>query len=176
MFKRALLCSVLLFISTGVMAADGEADAAAGVWQTASGGYVQLYESNGEWIGKIVGSRSGEARYDENNPDEDKRGRRLLGVKVLKGLEYAGNGEYEGGEIYDPNNGKSYKAKGVLKDPDTLDVRGYIGISLIGKSQTWTRVDPDSPNVHQELLEDGGKAHTADAPADADGEHNAEQP
>jgi len=163
MLKRALLCSTLLLASTGVLAADAKADAAAGVWQTATGGYVQVYEANGEWAGKIVGSKSGKARYDKENPDESKRDRRLLGVNVLEGLEYAGDGEYEGGTIYDPNNGKTYKAKATLEGPDTLKARGYIGISLIGKTQTWTRVDPSNENVHQDLLENTGNAQAAES-------------
>lgn len=152
MFKSALLASALLLGAGTAMAAEKQASDVEGVWQTASGGYVELYEEGGTYKGTIVGSKSGEARYDKNNPDESKQGRRLLGVTVLDGLQYAGNGEFEGGSIYDPNNGKTYKARAEQAGPDTLDVRGYIGISLIGKSQTWNRVEPSTENVHQDLL------------------------
>lgn len=155
MIKQTLLAAALLLGSSVALAAEHQEQDAAGVWQTASGGYVQLYKTDdGTWAGKIVGSESGKARYDEKNPDESKKGRRLLGVTVLKGLTYAGDGEYEGGTIYDPNNGKTYKAKATQTGPDTLDARGYIGISLIGKSQTWHRIDPNAENVHQDLLEE----------------------
>jgi len=53
-----------------------------------------------------------------------------------------GDGEWSGGTIYDPNNGKTYSCKLKLTGPDTLKVRGYIGISLIGRSETWKR-QPD---------------------------------
>lgn len=152
MLKRALLCTALLFTASTAFAADQKAEDAAGVWQTASGGYVQVYQDGDSWKGTIVGSKDGQARYDENNPDESKRERRLLGVTVLDGLQYAGDGEFESGTIYDPNNGKTYKAKAEIKGPDTMDVRGYIGISLIGKSQTWNRIDPGAEHVHQDLL------------------------
>ncbi|GAB3672625.1 DUF2147 domain-containing protein [Salinisphaera aquimarina] len=153
MLKRALLCTALLATAGMAFAADQKAEDAAGVWETASGGYVELYEDGDHWKGKIVGSKDGQARYDKKNPDESKRDRRLLGVTVLDGLSYAGDGKFEGGTIYDPNNGKTYKAKASQSDPDTLDVRGYIGISLIGKSQTWKRVDKNAEHVHQDLLE-----------------------
>ena len=153
MFKHALLASAMLVASSSAFAADMKAEDAAGVWETASGGYVQLYEEGDTWKGKIVGSKSGKARYDKNNPDESKRDRRLLGITVLDGLKYAGNGEFEGGTIYDPNNSKTYKAKATQTGPDTIEARGYIGISLIGKSQTWKRIESDAENVHQDLLQ-----------------------
>ncbi|MES1950639.1 signal peptide protein [Salinisphaera sp. S4-8] len=159
MFKHALLASVLLVATSSAFAAEMKAEDAAGVWETASGGYVQLYEENGTWKGTIVGSKSGKARYDKNNPDESKRERRLLGVTVLDGLKYAGDGEFEGGTIYDPNNGKTYKAKATQTGPDTLEARGYIGISLIGKSQTWKRIDSDAEHVHQDLLHKSAAAN-----------------
>jgi len=152
MFKRALLFLMLVTSASTVLAAEHKADDIAGVWETATGGYVQIYEDGGKWEGTIVGSSDGEARYDKQNPDKSKQDRRLLGVTVLQGLNYAGEGAYEGGSIYDPNNGKTYKAKATQTGPDTLDARGYIGISLIGKSQTWKRIDPQAEHVHQDLL------------------------
>ena len=152
MFKHALLASAMLVASSSAFAADMKAEDAAGVWETASGGYVQLYEEGDTWKGKIVGSKSGKARYDKNNPDKAKRDQRLLGQDILKGLQYEGDKTYGGGTIYDPNNGKTYKAKATQTGPDTLDARGYIGISLVGKTQTWHRVPPDTENVHQDLL------------------------
>ena len=150
--KTRLSIAALSLLLTAPAFAQQQASDVAGVWETASGGYVQLYEDNGEWKGTIVGSKSGEARYDKNNPDESKRDRRLLGITILEGPENVGGGEFENGEIYDPNNGKTYKAKATQTGPDTLDARGYIGISLIGKTQTWHRVPPDTENVHQDLL------------------------
>lgn len=160
MFKSAFLASALLLTAGTAMAAGNtQASDAEGVWQSDSGGYVEFYEEGGTYKGTIVGSKSGEARYDKNNPDESKQDRRLLGVTVVDGLKPAGENEFEGGSIYDPNNGKTYKAKANYDaDKDQLSVRGYIGISMIGKSQTWKRVDPSTANVHQDLLHKAGKS------------------
>ena len=76
----------------------------------------------------------------------------VLGVTVLTGLDYAGDGEWSNGEIYSPDNGKTYSAKATLDGDDRLDVRGYIGISLIGRSQSWQRVSDDAPHLEKELL------------------------
>ena len=156
MFKSAFLASALLLTAGTAMAAEMKASDAEGVWETATGGYVEVYEDGGTYKGTIVGSKSGEARYDKNNPDESKQDRRLLGVTVLKGLEYVGDGKFEGGNIYSPDNGKTYKAKATQTGADSLDVRGYMGISLIGKSQTWKRVEADASNVHKDLLQSAG--------------------
>ncbi|WP_423822172.1 DUF2147 domain-containing protein [Salinisphaera sp. SPP-AMP-43] len=147
-----LTAAMLALFALPALAANEQADAIAGVWQTKTGGYVQVYAEGDTFAGKIVGSADGKARYDKNNPDPDKRARRLLGLTILQGLEYKGDGEYDDGKIYDPNSGKTYKAKATLKGPDTLDARGYVGFSLLGKTQTWHRIDPKTERVHQDLL------------------------
>ncbi|HBP69843.1 MAG TPA: DUF2147 domain-containing protein, partial [Alcanivorax sp.] len=98
---RAILITALLALGATAWAADGE-NAIEGIWETDTGGYVQIHKEGDAWVGTVVGSRSGEARYDTENPDEKLRGRRLLGVTVLKGLEYAGDNEWEDGTIYSP--------------------------------------------------------------------------
>ena len=149
------LVAALAFFGQAALAqsASNSADAITGVWETKSGGYVQIYRQGDVFAGKIVGSADGKPRYDKNNPDQAKRDRRLLGQDILKGLKYQGDAKYESGTIYDPNNGKTYKARAEMTGPDTLDARGYIGVSLIGKTQTWHRIDPKSEHVHADILE-----------------------
>ncbi len=67
------------------------------------------------------------------------RNRPLIGLEILSGFEYAGDGRWTGGTIYDPDNGKTYRCKLRFVDRDTLEVRGYIGISLIGRTEVWKR-------------------------------------
>ena len=148
---RAILITALLAFGAIAWAA-GDENAIEGIWETDTGGYVQIHKEGDAWVGTVVGSRSGEARYDTENPDEKLRGRRLLGVTVLKGLEYAGDNEWDDGSIYSPDNGKTYSARATLTDENTLEARGYLGISLLGRSQTWQRVDRDAPNLETDLL------------------------
>ena len=70
------------------------------------------------------------------------KGKSLKGLTIVHGLKNTGGASYEGGTILDPNSGKTYKLKGTLaKDAKTLDLRGYMGVSALGRNQTWVRAD-----------------------------------
>ncbi|TCM68739.1 uncharacterized protein (DUF2147 family) [Acinetobacter calcoaceticus] len=64
----------------------------------------------------------------------------LKGVNIVQNLKNVGGNSYDGGTILDPKNGKSYKLKGELAG-NKLNLRGYIGVSLIGRNQTWIRAN-----------------------------------
>ena len=67
------------------------------------------------------------------------RSQPLIGAINVWGFEYAGNNVWDDGNIYDPKSGNIYSCTIKMTGPNTIDVRGYIGISLIGRSDTWTR-------------------------------------
>ena len=81
----------------------------------------------------------GTTKVDRKNPDPALRNRPILGLQVIKGLTAKGNNRWENGTCYDPETGKSYKCKMRLASPDRLELRGYIGISLIGRNFVLTR-------------------------------------
>jgi uncharacterized protein (DUF2147 family) len=60
----------------------------------------------------------------------------LKGLTIVHGLKNTGNNKYEGGSIVDPNSGKTYKLKSTLNGK-TLEMRGFIGVSALGRTQTW---------------------------------------
>ena len=66
-------------------------------------------------------------------------GKIVLGLEIIRGLKSEG-GEFTGGNITDPKNGKTYKCTVKTDGADKLNVRGYVGFSLIGRSQTWHKV------------------------------------
>lgn len=142
--------AMLLIVAAGALNAQDnnqEGDKVVGVWLTQSKkGHVQItrYGEN-KYGGKIVWLRdpndeSGKPKLDKKNPDENKRKATILGLNNLLGFVYAGNKKYENGTIYDPENGKTYSCIMTLENDNTLKVRGYIGFSLIGRTETWTRV------------------------------------
>ncbi len=149
----ALLATGLL----PVAAAAQPSDAVVGIWLTEPGeqggrAKVEVQEQDGVFVGRIVwleepsfpsGEHAGEPKIDLENPDPAQRDREILGLTILRGFTYAGDGTWSGGTIYDPANGKTYKAKMTLSGAgdDTLDVRGYVGISLFGRTSTWKRVE-----------------------------------
>lgn len=70
----------------------------------------------------------------------DKKDKPVTGLEIMWGLKESDKGEWSGGEILDPKKGKTYKCRLRLKDEgQKLEVRGFIGFSLLGRSQTWTR-------------------------------------
>ena len=93
---------------------------------------------------RIVGSpddpeNRNPSRLDAENPDPALRSRPLRGLVIMTGFRYEGDGEWTGGRIYDPNSGNTYKGTIRVVDSITLKLRGYVGISLLGRTDTWTR-------------------------------------
>jgi uncharacterized protein (DUF2147 family) len=102
---------------------------------------ILIYRSKeGTFDGKVVWlkvpNRNGKPKIDELNPDPHKKGQPILGLVILEGFKKDGKDEYKGGTIYDPKSGKTYSCK-MERDGNKLDVRGYIGISMFGKSTTF---------------------------------------
>lgn len=101
---------------------------------------VEIYEKNGKIYGKVVDilNPKDKSKTCVNCSGEDKN-KPLLGLVVIKGLTKEGD-EYTNGKILDPKHGKLYKCYISCEGPDKLKVRGYIGVSLIGRTQYWHRV------------------------------------
>ncbi len=123
----------------------GGADDIVGVWLNGSGkGHIQIYKQGDKYYGKIVwlkepNDEKGNPKMDVNNPKEALRSKPLVGAVILRDFVFDDN-EWNSGRIYDPQNGKEYKCYMKLKDPNTLNVRGYVGVSLLGRTESWTRV------------------------------------
>jgi uncharacterized protein (DUF2147 family) len=85
----------------------------------------------------LLSTDTGEAVCDKCT--DERKGQKIIGMTIVKGIKQKGDA-YEGGEILDPDNGKTYRCKmKVLESGKKLEVRGFIGISLFGRSQTWLR-------------------------------------
>jgi len=101
---------------------------------------VEIFEHNGKIYGKVheILDPKGKGRSCVNCTGSDKN-KPILGMTVIKGLVKDGN-EYNGGKILDPKSGNLYKCYITLESADKLKVRGYIGVSVIGRTQYWYRV------------------------------------
>ena len=77
---------------------------------------------------------------DRNNPEPALRQRPVVGLEILHGLTPGADGTWTDGRIYDPGSGSTYTCNIVLDGDDRLRLRGYIGIPLLGRTTTWTRV------------------------------------
>lgn len=142
-YKKTVLILLLAFFSCSAWAQ--KADAILGTWTNANGqDHILIYKRGDKFFGKLdwikfPNDENGKPKTDKNNPDPVLRSRLDLGLELLKDFTFDGDNIYSGGTIYDPKNGKTYSCKMTL-DGNTLIIRGYIGISLFGRSVTWTRV------------------------------------
>lgn len=143
-----LLLAWMFPLAVPVAAQTAEADLVIGNWLVQDKkAKVQIYKKGDRYFGKIVwlkepNNEEGTPKVDKENPEEKLRTRPILGMVMLRDFVYDEDLVWEDGEIYDPKNGKTYSCKMTLsEDGRSLDVRGYIGISLIGRTQVWTRTD-----------------------------------
>jgi uncharacterized protein (DUF2147 family) len=115
-------------------------DAILGDWWTeGKEGRIRFVRaSDGTYSGLLVGGT--DPGPDVNNKDPALRRRSLLGIVLMWHLR-PDDGEYVDGYVYNPRNGETYRMKAELTGKTTLKIRGYLGISLFGQSQTWTRAD-----------------------------------
>jgi uncharacterized protein (DUF2147 family) len=117
-----------------------------GVWKTIDDNtkdaksHVKIYEKGGKVFGKVIKLLPAATTKVCIDCPGNKKGKSLIDLDILWDMVKDGN-VYDDGEIVDPANGKVYSCKMYLKDKNTLIVRGYLGISLLGRSQTWYRVE-----------------------------------
>lgn len=142
---RVLLCTA--FFVTALPALAGNTSAV-GLWKNIDDqtgkpkAEIRISESNGVLMGRI--EKLYRAAGEDQNPVCDKcegedKGRPMIGLSIIDGMKKDGDG-YSGGTILDPENGKVYKSKMKLVSGGTkLEVRGYIGVPMLGRSQTWIR-------------------------------------
>ena len=146
---RFILLRRLLFLAllcTGPV--WGEAPTPVGLWQTVSDrtgqadGQVRVAEVNGEYIGTVVAVFSPPAESPNPLCEECKgelKNKPIVGMTILHGVRRLSDG-YSVGEILDPDEGRVYKCRIALTEGgQKLEVRGYIGIPLFGRSQVWIR-------------------------------------
>ena len=144
MTKTFKLTLVALLIAFNCKAQN--ADAILGKWLNPSGeGQILIYKKGPKFFGKLnwvkfPNDAAGKPKTDQLNPDASLRNRPELGLELLKDFAYDGDKTYENGTIYDPKSGKTYSCKMTLNG-NKLKIRGYIGISLLGRTETWTRAE-----------------------------------
>jgi len=143
----------LLLVALTMPAVWAEKDGIKGTWLTDEGkARVKVEEQGGKYTGKIIWLKepnypdgtdeAGQAKHDRFNPEKSKRDRPIVGLRILDGFRYKGDNEWADGTIYDPENGKTYSCK-IKRKGDKLEVRGFIGFSLLGRTTVWTRYVAD---------------------------------
>ncbi|MCY1538126.1 hypothetical protein D9M68_736500 [compost metagenome] len=103
-----------------------------------------MFKEGEKFFGKLIWlkepyNEKGLPKTDIKNPDPKARTRPLLGLELLRDFIFE-NGKWTAGKIYDPKSGKTYSCILSLRENGQLNIRGYIGISLLGRSEDWKRV------------------------------------
>ncbi|GAA4007321.1 hypothetical protein GCM10022408_19070 [Hymenobacter fastidiosus] len=143
----SLLFSLLLWL-LAPLNRPGQSPVPLGVWADDTGDtHTEIYRCGERLCGRVVWLRvpqdpnTGRPKLDQRNPSPDRRSQPLQNLIVLQGLRYNPDAErWEDGQIYDPTSGRTYSCYVSLNTKDQLEVKGYIGFSLIGRSHYWTRV------------------------------------
>ena len=136
---------------TGLASASAD-DAILGVWNTPGGeAKVDIYRCKDKFCGKILWLKvtvypmddekefAGKPKVDRHNPDPAKRNGPIIGKEILTNLAQVDARSWNGGEIYDTKSGNTYRCKATLTDEGSLEIRGFIGVSLFGRTSVWTR-------------------------------------
>ncbi|MBW4056642.1 MAG: DUF2147 domain-containing protein [Proteobacteria bacterium] len=147
---KILLWTILLLL-TAATAFGADQNAILGIWKTEMGeSKVQIYRCGEKICGTIIwlknprytDSRDGEIGtpvIDRKNPDPALKSRPVLDLHILNGFSAEGGNNWGNGTCYDPKSGNTYRGKIHLAAPDRLELRGYIGIPLFGRTSVWTR-------------------------------------
>jgi uncharacterized protein (DUF2147 family) len=148
---RAAVLALAAGAASAADAPSAAGDRVLGLWLTEKGdAQVRVERVGDRYQGEIVWLKeplypadddqgmAGRTKVDRENPDAARRGRPIIGLRIVEGFRFI-DGEWRDGRIYDPENGKSYKCR-MWFEGETLRLRGFIGISLLGRSTSWTRV------------------------------------
>lgn len=147
---RKYIFSMMLVMVAGLFTAfvsqDG-GDRLLGVWEPSNGrARVKVEKIGAKYYGRIVWLKepidpvTKQAKTDKNNPDPNLQNVPLKGYRMLKDFVYKGNDEWADGTIYDPLNGSTYSCTIKMTDANTLEIRGYIGVSALGRTDIWKRL------------------------------------
>ena len=136
----------LLLTAFQGLAQEFAADDVLGIWLNEDkDAHVEIYKEGDRYFGKIIWLKepneedTGLPKLDDENADEALQSRPVMGLLLLEDFVFDED-EWDDGTIYDPKNGKTYSCYMRMSSIDELKIRGYIGISLLGRTTYWTRV------------------------------------
>ncbi len=139
--RRILLIACSLFLFSTVFC---QADKIIGIWVPAKGtSQVRIFKAtNGKYYGKVEWLETEKDKLDVNNPDPAQRNKKIQGLMILKDFSYnADKKRWEGGTVYDPDNGKTYDCFMWFDgDDNTMTLKGYVlGMKFVGRAEDWKR-------------------------------------
>lgn len=138
-----IICA--LFISFAGLAQSKASDVLGTYMNPTGEGIMKIYQEGNKYFGKLVWMKQPE-KIDTKNPDKTKQTQKILGSTVLKDFVFDGKDTWANGTAYDPKNGKTYSCKITRDERGNLNIRGYIGISLLGRTDYFVKIDFKEPS------------------------------
>jgi len=141
---KKITTTLVLTILTLFAFAQTNADVIGEWYNAEKDAVITIFEDDNSLSGKITwmlypNDEDGNPKTDPLNPDESLKSRPRMGMVMMHGFAYDKDNVWDDGTLYDPKKGKTYSGMITLKDANTLDLRGYVGFSFLGRSSTWTR-------------------------------------
>jgi uncharacterized protein (DUF2147 family) len=146
--KSTLALIVVASLSCALAAGPADLSSPVGLWQPIDSktgkplGLIRIFEQNGLFFGRIEPSSPSDDPSERcTRCSDERKNQPIIGLVLMRNLRREGD-EYTGGDILDPDTGRVYGCKFRLTDGGhKLIMRGFLGISLLGRSQTWERVE-----------------------------------
>ena len=147
MLKHFLLMLFVFFSLSQVVIGTEKTDSIVGLWSNEErSALIEIFKSENKFYGKIVwlkeplDQKTLKPKTDQRNPQQKKRNRKIIGIVILKDLVRQNDNTWGNGTVYDPNTGKVYRSKvSISSDGLRLTIRGYLGISIFGRTAIWSR-------------------------------------
>ncbi len=155
MKKRRFMSAFIVSMMIAAMATAGFAaspEGILGVWDNQEkDAKIEIFKCAEKFCGKIVSLKEpnypadskegmpGTPKLDHKNPNPELRKVPVIGLEIMRGFTFAGDNVWKGGKVYDPKSGNTYSGKMTLVSPSQLKLRGFIGISLFGRTDVWTK-------------------------------------
>lgn len=137
--KKTILFILYMLLIQSTLFANNNADVILGEWiSEPKDGKITIFKQGDRYFGKITWGKT-PGKKDVNNPDARLKNREIVGSVILKDFVFTGS-SWEKGTIYDPHSGKTYDCILKVKDNNhKLDIRGFVGMAMFGRTSTWSR-------------------------------------
>ena len=138
--KTMILTMFLIAGMATTSQAQTKADAIIGEWTNEKkDAKFQIFKQGDKYFGKILSGSGGETK-DVKNPNTKLKTREIIGLVMLNNFVFDGDATWKDGTIYDPREGKTYSCKITIKSKNQINVRGFMGIAMFGRTEVWTRI------------------------------------
>ena len=143
--KSILVCCMIIAVNLTAYSQEFKANDIIGKWEKNNGNVIiKIFKKGGKYYGKTVWLKTpnddnGKPKTDLENPNPKLQKQNLMGMVIMRDFVFE-DGEWEDGELYDPKTGKTYSSYITMESQNIMNMRGYIGISIMGKTMQWTRV------------------------------------